>query len=216
LLEHHGLDPSRVHVAHPGVDAAAPATGTTAGGALVAVGAVTPGKGHDLLVGALAGIAHLSWRCVCVGALTVAPDFVARLRGDVRAAGLEQRFVLAGPRTGPALDAAYDGADLLVLPSRGETYGMVVTEALARGLPVVAADVGGVPEALGAAPDGTVPGLLAPPEDVPALRDLLRAWLVDADLRTRLRVAARQRGAGLGGWDETADRVAGVLRAVAA
>ncbi|MFC5177522.1 glycosyltransferase family 4 protein [Nocardioides taihuensis] len=216
LLEHHGLDPSRVHVAHPGVDAASPAAGTTSGGALVAVGAVTPGKGHDLLVAALAGIAHLSWRCVCVGALTVAPDFVARLRTDVRAAGLEERFELAGPRTGPALDASYDEADLLVLASRGETYGMVVTEALAHGLPVLAADVGGVPEALGAAPDGTVPGLLAPPDDVSALQDLLGAWLVDADLRARLRAAARQRRDGLARWAETADRVAAVLRAVAA
>ena len=52
---------------------------------------------------------------------------------------------------------------MLVLPSRKETYGMVVTEALSRGIPVIASDVGGVPEALGAAPGGAQPGLLVPP-----------------------------------------------------
>ena len=80
---------------------------------------------------------------------------------------------------------------MLVLPSRGETYGMVVTEALARGLPVVAAEVGGVPEALGHGADGTRPGLLVPPDDPPRSRDALRAWLEDADLRA----AAAPRGA---------------------
>ena len=73
-------------------------------------------------------------------------------------AGLDDRFLLAGPRTGSELDAAYAAADVLVLASRAETYGMVVTEALSRGLPVIAADVGGVPEALGFARGRHPPG----------------------------------------------------------
>ena len=91
----------------------------------------------------------------------------------------------AGPRTGADLERSYAAADLLVLASRAETYGMVVTEALARGLPVVAAEVGGLTEALGHGADGIRPGLLVPPDDPAALGAALRAWLGDAELRER-------------------------------
>ena len=118
---------------------------------------------------------------------------------------------LAGPRTGADLDRSYAAADLMVLASRAETYGMVVTEALARGLPVLAADVGGVPEALGHGADGTRPGLLVPPDDPQALGAALRAWLGDAGLRARWRRAARERRESLPGWSTTASVLAGVL-----
>jgi len=72
-----------------------------------------------------------------------------------------------------------------VLASRTETYGMVVVEALARGLPVIASDVGGLTEALGQAADGIRPGLLVPPGDPAQLGAALRAWLSDAELRER-------------------------------
>jgi glycosyltransferase involved in cell wall biosynthesis len=100
---------------------------------------------------------------------------------------------------------------VLVLPSRAETYGMVVTEALARGLPVVAADVGGVPEALGHGADGVRTGLLVPPDDAAALGDALRAWLENAELRRRLRRAARERRESLTDWSTTSSAVADVL-----
>ncbi len=98
-----------------------------------------------------------------------------------------------------------------MLASRAETYGMVVTEALARGIPVVASGVGGVPEALGRGPDGTRPGLLVPPGDATALGAALRCWLEDAGLRRSLRMAARERRQALTGWDDTAARISRVL-----
>jgi glycosyltransferase involved in cell wall biosynthesis len=211
LLSAYRLDPASVHVAHPGVDLAEPATGSGTGRNLLCVGAVTAWKGHDVLLAALSGLADQDWRCVCVGSLTKAPDFVDGLFHDIKTAGLDDRFELAGPRTGRELEVAYAAADLLVLPSHGETYGMVVTEALARGLPVLATRVGGVPEALGVTPDGRRPGMLVPPDDVPALADSLRRWLCDPDLRQGLRDAADRRRTGLRGWSETADQVAGVL-----
>jgi glycosyltransferase involved in cell wall biosynthesis len=92
---------------------------------------------------------------------------------------------------------------------------MVVAEALAHGLPVVAAEVGGVPEALGHGADGTRPGVLVSPDHPAALRDALRVWLEDADLRRRLRRAARERRETLADWSTTASVVADVLERVA-
>ena len=187
-------------VAAPGVDSAPAATGSPAGTALLCVAAVLPHKGHDVLAAALE-IAGLG--CTCVGSVTRDPHFVAGLRGSGRL-----RF--AGVRTGPELDAAYAAADLLVLPSRAETYGMVLTEALARGIPVLASAVGGVPEALGTTPDGP-PGMLVPPGDVAALAAALRAWRDGAALRDRLRAAALARRGTLRGWADTASRISEVL-----
>jgi glycosyltransferase involved in cell wall biosynthesis len=92
---------------------------------------------------------------------------------------------------------------------------MVVTEALARGLPVLAAAVGGVPEALGVLPDGRRPGMLVPPDDAGALRDALHRWLTEPGLRSALRAAARARRASLAGWETTTGHVARVLAGVA-
>jgi glycosyltransferase involved in cell wall biosynthesis len=216
LLAHYDLAAHTVRAAAPGVDRALPAPGTTDCGELLCVGAVAPHKGQDCLLDALAGLRDEPWRLSLVGPLDRDPAFVAELCRGIEHAGLADRVRLPGPLTGAALDRAYAGADLLVLPSRGETYGMVVTEALARALPVVATDVGGVSEALGFAPDGARPGLLVPPDDAPALADAVRRWLSDADLRTTLRAAAARRRETLSGWRETAERVERVLREVAA
>jgi glycosyltransferase involved in cell wall biosynthesis len=215
VLDLYGLAPDRVHVAEPGVDAAEPAPGTSTAGALLCVAAVTPGKGHDVLLDALAAIAELPWGCRCVGSLDRDPAFAERLRLRVIRGGLGDRMAFPGPATGPALERSYAGADLLVLPSRAETYGMVVTEALARGLPVVAADVGGVPEALGHGADGTRPGALVPAGDPAALGAALRAWLGDAGLRGTWRRAARERRASLPRWPATSSILASVLTGAA-
>ncbi len=211
LMELYSLPGDRVHVAEPGADAAGLAPGTATAGALLSVAAVIPGKGHDLLLDALTMLAGHRWRCLCVGSVEREPAFAEDLRRRVLDGGLDGRVRFSGPQTGAELSQSYGASDLLVLPSRGETYGMVVTEALARGLPVVAAEVGGVPEALGRGADGTRPGLLVPPDDPAALRDALRAWLEDADLRRRLRRAARERRASLSRWSTTTTLVADVL-----
>jgi glycosyltransferase involved in cell wall biosynthesis len=215
LGELYALPADRMHVAEPGVDTAGLAPGSPAGGALLCVAAVTPDKGHDVLIDALATVTDLSWRCACVGSLDRDPAFADRVRRRGWELGTGDRVRFTGTLTGPELDRAYAAADLLVLPSHAETYGMVVTEALAHGVPVVAADVGGVAEALGQGEDGTRPGLLVPPGDPAALGAALREWLADADLRARLRRAARERRASLRGWPATTSVVAGVLAGAA-
>ncbi|WET80834.1 glycosyltransferase family 4 protein [Amycolatopsis sp. QT-25] len=207
LVEHHDLAPHRVHAVPPGVDKAGIAAGSSDGTRLVCVAAVTPRKGQGLLADALKSLKDLPWTCECVGAIRRETRYVERLRRH----SLGDRFTLAGPRSGEALEATYAAADLLVLPSRAETYGMVVTEALAHGVPVLATAVDALPDTLGRAPDGSMPGMLVPGEDVDALATALRRWLTEPDLRDRLRASARLRRETLPGWDETARGVAAVL-----
>jgi glycosyltransferase involved in cell wall biosynthesis len=213
LLARHSLPPARVHVARPGTDPAAAAPGTATGGRLLCVAALAPHKGQDLLLEALAETARLPWECALVGPLDRDPEFVARLQRRAVAAGIADRVRFTGVLTGRALQREYRDADVLVLPSRAETYGMVVTEALAAGLPVIAAAVGGVSEAMGRTESG-LPGLVTPQEDPTALARALRLWLTDPRLRHRLRGAARRRRETLPGWCETGGRIAAVLTAV--
>jgi glycosyltransferase involved in cell wall biosynthesis len=214
LIDLYALAADRIHVATPGVDSAPLAPGSDAGSRLLCVAAVTPHKGHDLLTRALATVADLPWTCVCVGSLSRDPGFVDVLRRQVDGYGLVDRVRFVGPRTGADLDAAYAAADLLVLASRGETYGMVVTEALACGTPVLATASNGLPEALGRAPDGSLPGLLVPPDDPAALAGAVRRWLGDPELRRQLRRSARERRTTLTGWAVTSEAVAKVLDGV--
>ena len=216
LIDRYALQANIIQVAEPGVDAAGLAAGTPSGAALVCVAALAPHKGHDVLVDALSTLTDLRWCCRFVGSLDRDRAFVNRLVNRAREHGIADRIQLTGPRTGADLDAVYTSADLLVLASHGETYGMVVTEALARGLPVVATAVGGLPEALGTGADGTVPGLLVPAADPTAFATALRRWLSDPDLRRQLRTTAEQRRATLPRWSDTAGRIAEVLAAVAA
>lgn len=211
LVSHHGLAPDRVHLAAPGADIAPLAPGTDGISHLVCVAAVTPRKGQHRLVEALAAVRDLPWTCSLVGGLGTDPEYVDSLRAQIERYGLAGRLHLTGPRTGADLDASYAAADLLVLTSYAETYGMAVTEALARGIPVIATDVGGLPEAVGRAPDGGVPGILVPPEDPAAIAAELRGWFGEPDVRRRLKAAARGRRSALGGWAATARSLAGVL-----
>ena len=203
-----------VEVVVPGVDPVDPGTphgGAGGGTSFLCVAAVHPGKGHDLLLEALAALGDRAWTLTCVGSLEVDPELVATLQTQVYARSWERRVIFTGPLSGGGLAAAYDDADLLVLPSRSESYGMVVVEALAHGLPVVATSVGGVPEALGRAPVGAVPGLLVPPDDPLALAGALRAWLDDPGLRERLGRVSEGRRPTLRRWDATVAELDAVL-----
>ncbi|WP_439663609.1 glycosyltransferase family 4 protein [Lentzea sp. HUAS TT2] len=185
----HGLD--HVHVVVPGTDPAPEARGTDGVHHLLCVASITPRKGHDLLVRALRRIER-DWRLTCVG-----PH-----RPFLRELPRDERVSFPGPLAGEALTSAYDRADLFVLASRAETYGMVVTEALAHGLPVIASSV---PDALG---DG---GLLVPAGDENALEAALTRWFQDQDFRAELRSKALARRAVLSTWDESTEDLRRVL-----
>jgi glycosyltransferase involved in cell wall biosynthesis len=212
VLTRYEIPARRVHIARPGVDrVAAPARPVR--GHLICVGTLGRHKGQDLLVEALAELGDLDWQCVLAGPLDRDLGFVAQLRTRISRLGYGHRVRLTGVLTGAALSHAYTTADLLVAPSRSETYGMAVTEALAHGLPVIAAAVGGLPEALGSTADGTRPGQLIPPGDPAALAGAIRHWLGDERYRYRLRAAARERRSNLPGWEQTTQEIANALTA---
>jgi glycosyltransferase involved in cell wall biosynthesis len=215
LLRAYPLRPGTVQVAEPGVDPGALARGTRSGAELLCVAAVASHKGHDVLLAALGDLADQGWHCRCVGPLDVDPRFVSGVRRQARVAGLDRRVEFTGPWTGPDLESAFSSADVLVHPARVEGYGMVVTEALAHGLPVITTTTGGLPDALGATPGGVRPGLLVPAGDAPALARAISTWLTDRDLRERLRCAAYARRRGLPTWSTTTERIERVLRALA-
>ena len=212
VLTRYAIPARQVHVARPGVDRVA-APPRPVRGHLICVGVLSRHKGQDLLVEALADLPERDWHCVLAGPLDRDPEFVGQLRARITGLGYGHRVRLTGILTGAALSHAYTTADLLVAPSRSETYGMTVTEALAHGLPVIAAAVGGLPEALGSTADGTRPGQLVPPGDPAALAAALGNWLGDERHRHRLRAAARERRSTLPGWDQTTQEVVNALTA---
>jgi len=188
-----GVPGSRVRVAPPGTDPARPATGPgpDAPPRLLCVAAVSARKGHDVLVRALAKVRDLRWSCTCAGSVDRDPEFLA------------QRIELVGELGDDALDDLYRSSSLFVLPSHYEGYGMVLTEALARGLPVVSTTGGAIP--------GTVPGdagVLVPPGDPPALAAALQELLGESEAaawrRARLARAARSHAGRLPDWNQAA------------
>lgn len=206
-----GLAADRIEIVMPGTAKPAkpaPAPMPKAAGplGLLAVGTVTPRKGHLLLIEALAGLRDCPWQLTCIGSLERDIATAAALREAIRAQHLDDRIVLAGECASPVLAAAYRSADLFVLPSYEEGYGMVYAEALAHGLPVIATTAGAIPE--------TVPAdasLLVPPGDVTALRDALHRVLQDASLRARLAAGAATAAAALPDWPATVGRWANAL-----
>ncbi len=212
VLARYAIPARRVHVARPGVDRVT-APHRPVRGRLICVGVLGLHKGQDLLVEALAELAERDWHCLLAGSLDRDPDFVEQLRIRITRLGYRHRVKLTGVLTGADLCHVYTTADLLVAPSRSETYGMTVTEALAHGLPVIAASVGGLPEALGSTADGTRPGQLVPPGDPVALAAALGGWLGDERCRRRLRAAAQQRRSSLRGWEQATQEIASALTA---
>jgi glycosyltransferase involved in cell wall biosynthesis len=211
VASRHGLDEQRVHTVIPGTDPAPLAHGSGSTPRLLCVAAVTPRKGQDVLAEALAKVDDLPWSCEFVGSLDRDPRFTEHLRGVLDRHGLSDRVRLAGALTGEPLEAAYGAADLFVLASHAETFGMVFTEALARGIPVLATAVGAVPDTVGLASDGSIPGILVPPGDIDALADSLRRWLTTPPIHRDLTTSARDRRAGLQGWREASCRLTNVL-----
>jgi glycosyltransferase involved in cell wall biosynthesis len=206
LLSDFGVPAGRVTVAEPGTAPAPRAVGTGSPVALLAVGAVSPRKGFDILVAALSSLRDLEWRLTVAGALDRVPACASALRRAIEEADLGGRIDLAGAVDASRLEALYARADIFVSASLLEGYGMVLSEALARGLPLVASTGGA---AVDTVPDGA--GIKVPPGDCAALAAALRTMIAEPGRRAACAAAAWQAGRALPRWSDTAARVARVL-----
>jgi glycosyltransferase involved in cell wall biosynthesis len=200
----------RITVARPGSDPAPLARGGRNDVVqLLSVGAVVPRKGFDVLVAALATLTDLPWQLTIAGDRTRDRDADAQLDADIARYALGDRIAVSGAVSPQLLAARYAEADLFVLASRFEGYGMAYAEAVAHGLPVIGTNAGAIPETV--PPDA---GLLVPPGDVTALAEALRSIIGDDGLRRRLANAARAAAPQLPTWRNSAEIFARVLESL--
>jgi len=227
LRADYAVPTERLHAIEPGVDrppqaevAPRPTGLVDRPLQLLCVATLTPRKGHALLLRALASLRGRAWHLHCIGSLERDPDEAQRLRALCTELGLSAQVTFHGEVGEAELQDAMRRADLFVLTSWYEGYGMAVAEALAFGLPVVTTTVGAAAQLLGHdAPQGAesgIAGLVVPAGDLAALTQALERALHDDDLRAKLAAGARRRANTLPTWPQAARRLARVLEQVAA
>jgi glycosyltransferase involved in cell wall biosynthesis len=211
-LVDYAVSPERCTVVPPGTDPAPLAQGSGSEElALLCAASLTPRKGYAVLFRALAQLKHLPWRLRCAGSNALDSATAAMLRTLIGELGLTHRIELLGELDADGLAVCYQQADVFVLPSWYEGYGMVLAEALARGLPIISTTAGAIPD--------TVPadaGRLVPPGDTAALADALARVLTEPELRQRLAAGARAARRTLPDWPNVCAQFAVTLAAVPA
>ena len=209
LTTGYGVPAERITVARPGSTPVMPAHGSGDGIVrLLAVGSLVPRKGYDVLIAALATIDDLPWRLTIAGDAERDPATAARIGSQIAHAGLTERISLAGAVPPERLAEFYAAADVFVLASRFEGYGMAYAEAIAYGLPVIGTTAGAIPDMLSG--DAAI---LVAPEDASALTHALRRLIANKDERQRFAAAARAAAGRLPKWRDSAALFAGAIEA---
>jgi glycosyltransferase involved in cell wall biosynthesis len=210
LIDDYDVPPELVAVVSPGTDGGATAHGSGDGVVrLLSVGSVVPRKGYDVLVAALATLSDLPWRLTIAGDSTRDAKTAGQLSDDIAGHGFGARIELLGAVPDDRLASLYAAADLFVLASRFEGYGMAYAQALAHGLPIVGTAAGAIPD--------TVPpsaGILVEPNDVKALARTLRMLIENPKERAWLASGARAAAAELPRWADQAKLLAAAIEAV--
>jgi glycosyltransferase involved in cell wall biosynthesis len=202
-----GVGAERITVVEPGTDPAPlhrPVAGMPT--ELLCVASLTQRKGHAVLFDALARLRDRAWHLTCAGSLMRDRALVERLLEQVERHGLGQHITFLGELAPEALGELYARADIFVLPSYMEGYGMAFAEALARGIPIVATTGGAIAS--------TVPSTaskLVPPGDVGALAGALAQLLDDPAERACLARAAALHRSLLPTWQAASQRFARAL-----
>jgi glycogen synthase len=211
LLLSDGVDENRIHVIPPGVNSSLfegpfedPFAGIGRPRVLFA-GRLAPQKGVSTLVAAAGLLKHPSAQVLLVGD---GPERKA-LEKEAKRIRVGDRFHFVGFVAHERLPAAMAHADLLVLPSIYEELGTVLLEAMQAALPIVASNIGGIPDVI---EDG-VNGLLVSPGEPEALARAIDRLLADRDLARRLSEGAQERAKDYD-WEVLAERVLRVYQGV--
>jgi glycosyltransferase involved in cell wall biosynthesis len=209
LTDDYDVPPDIITVARPGTERGETAKGSSDGIVrLLSVGSVVPRKGYDVLIAALAPLAALPWRLTIAGDCTRDQEAAARFDADITSHKLADRIEMMGALPADRLATLYVGADIFVLASRFEGYGMAFAEALAHGLPVVGTTAGAIPDTV--PPDA---GVLVEPNDVKALTRTLRMLIENPKERQWFASGALAAGAALPTWELAAKLLAGAIEA---
>ena len=202
-----GIPTQRIHVVMPGTDPAQLAEGS--GGSplnLLCVATLTPRKGHTVLFDALAQLRDRPWHLFCIGSLERDTTTVAQLRAQIKRLGLTPRVSLLGEVSADKLARHYASADLFVLASYLEGYGMALTEALSHGVPVISTATSAIPDTVAAGA-----ARLVPPGDMTSLASALATVMDDPRELRALVSGARAARDKLSTWAEASAQFAARL-----
>jgi len=211
LAARYNVAAEKIAVAIPGVDRPVVPPAPVTPPMILSVGSLTVRKGHDVLLEALAEIRDLDWTAILAGSANRDPAAASQLDALRERLGLQQRLGFMGECSPEQLAAFYLKATIFALATRHEGYGMVFSEAMVHGLPIVSCTVGAVPD--------TVPeraGILVPPDDAEAFAGALRRLLTDDAFYRRHAAGSLAAGRGLPTWEDTARLFGDKLREVGA
>jgi glycosyltransferase involved in cell wall biosynthesis len=207
LIHECGIDNSSIFVVHP--QAESPTRKTfypSLPHNLLCIANYTRNKGHSTLITALAGLKSFDWVLSCYGDQTMEIEYALKLIKEVKELGLDDRISLNGPLQHQSLTEIYLQADLFILPSEYESYPMVLVESLVHGIPVIAAEAGGIPELV---PDGT--GYFFEPGNAGSLEKVIQKLLTQVDLYKSMSRKAAVSYTFFRPWKQSIDRFEQIL-----
>ena len=207
LIEDFSISASQITVALPGTDRYPFAKCNGSPTKLLTCASLTKRKGHDVLIAALREIDCLDWQARFVGDETFDPTWASELRNRVELYGLSDQIELVGAVAN--ISNEYQNADIFVLPSKFEGYGMVLSEAIAHGLPIVSTRTGAIPDVV---PESA--GILVNIEDHSALAEAIKKLILDNDLRYKMQLGSQKAALILPSWGTCAEAISRGLETI--
>ena len=153
---------------------------------LLTITAIEPMKGLDILVKAVSMV-NRKMKVLIIGQIRD-NDFMLYLKSMIKKLKLEDKINFIGWIDNDKLDTYYKSATLFVHPSRDESLGVVILEALTCGLPVIATSVGGIPDMISQGKNG----ILVPPNNPKELANAISLLLDNKALRMEFSLNAKQ------------------------